>query len=518
MENILLSSKPIEIADYKTYKEATFLISVLDEWDENNRLIPKEVGEKYHSTIVGFPIVAKLIRDEDGNPVDFRGHEMQVIINEDGTTDYRFDTVPIGSVLDSWIETREVAGYDGEKDCIMIKTKLWSDRFPEYFTVLDKLWAENNVKSSWELTVEKSEHTIRGKIIKAFSFLGNCLLGSSVLGAVPGAGVYEYAQSDKDDKSNSELILASALSKDCEDFSDNNTEAKEDNMAKTQEIAEEKVVETPTEASEVKVENTDTPVAEVSEGETSDSENKEGASVETPTTETSEGENHEDIPETSVLTDWDLRHKINEKCRETYRWFWISYIFPAENYVLGKTDEEDENELDYIKFTYTVNGDEVTVGEPEKVTLSVSVAEINSTIAEKNDTIVKANAEIQTLKAENETLLSYKARCEKEDAEKAENELSEKKEALKKYALDSKQITEAELETDEFKKMIDELNKAQLSEIISDRVVASLSKESKVETKVETSEVHTEKPQANLETAEDNEIDVDHIIKTFLSK
>ena len=507
----MLTSMPQ--ADYKTYKEATFLISVLDEWDENNRLIPKEVGEKYHSTIVGFPIVAKLIRDEDGNPVDFRGHEMQVIINEDGTTDYRFDTVPIGSVLDSWIETREVAGYDGEKDCIMIKTKLWSDRFPEYFTVLDKLWAENNVKSSWELTVEKSEQTIRGKIIKAFSFLGNCLLGSSVLGAVPGAGVYEYAQSDKDDKSNSELILASALSKDCEGFSDNNTEAKEDNMAKTQEIAEEKVVETPTEASEVKVENTDTPVAEVSEGETSESENKEGASA-----ETSEGEKYEETPETSALTVRDLRVKISEACRKTYRWFYICFMFPAGNYVLGKTDEDDENELDYVKFTYTVNGDEVTVGEPEKVTLSVSVAEINSTIAEKNDAIVKANSEIQTLKAENEKLISYKTRCEKEDAEKAKNELSEKKEALKKYALDSKQVTEAELETDEFKTIISELNESKLKEIISDRVVASLSKESKAETKVETSEVQTEKPQANLETAEDNEIDVDGIIKSFLRK
>ena len=95
---------------------------------------------------------------------------------------------------------------------------------------------------------------------------------------------------------------------------------------------------------------------------------------------------------------------------------------------------------------------------------------------------------------------------------------SEKKEALKKYALDSKQITEAELETDKFKKIIDELDKAQLSEIISDRVVASLSKESKAETKVETSEVEVEKPQANLETAEHNEIDVDNIIKTFLRK
>ena len=84
MDTILLSSKPIEISEYKTYKEATFMISVLDEWDLNGRMITKEAGEKYHKTIIGFPIVAKLIRDREGNPVDFRGHEMKIIQNEAG--------------------------------------------------------------------------------------------------------------------------------------------------------------------------------------------------------------------------------------------------------------------------------------------------------------------------------------------------------------------------------------------------------------------------------------------------
>ena len=298
-------------------------------------------------------------------------------------------------------------------------------------------------------------------------------------------------------------------------------------MTKTQETAEEKVVETPTEASEVKVENTDTPIAEVSENETSESENKEKAEktentseveTETKNEETSEKDATEEETETSALTDWDLRKKIGEAARKIYRWFYVCFMFPAENYVLGKTDEGDENDLDYVKFTYTVNGDEVTIGEPEKVTLSVSVAEINSTIAEKDNAIVKANEEIQTLKAENEKLLSYKERCDREDAEKVENEISEKKEALKKYALDSKQISEAELETDGFKKIISELDEVALKAIISDRVVASLSKESNKETKVETSEVKTEQPKANLETAEDNKIDVDGIIKSFLRK
>lgn len=78
-ENIIISGSPIEIAEFDTYKLATFLISVLDEFDLNGRMIPKESGESYHATIRGFPIVAKLIYDYAGNPIDFRGHEMMVV-------------------------------------------------------------------------------------------------------------------------------------------------------------------------------------------------------------------------------------------------------------------------------------------------------------------------------------------------------------------------------------------------------------------------------------------------------
>ncbi len=438
MDKILLSSKPIEISEFKTYKEATFLISVLDEWDLNNRFIPKDVGEKYHKTIIGFPIVAKLIRDADGNPIDFRGHEMKVIQDEYGNTDYRLDTFPIGSVLDSWIEKREVSGYEGIKDCIMIKCKLWSDRFPEYFKVLDKLWAENNVKSSWELVVEQSQKTIRGKIIKAFSFLGNALLGSSIEGAVPGAGAYEYAQNLNDNFDNSELILASALSSDCNKISDIKTEAKEDNMAKTQEIAEEEVIETPVEASENIVEET-TPIA-------------------------------------------------NEE-------------------IVDENSDSEDNEKD--------NAENTDVVEAEKNNEISEVEKLREEIAAKNEALLKANEEIQALKSDNEMLVSFKERCDREDAEKAETELSAKKEVLKQYALNSKQISEKELETEEFMTIISELNESKLKEIVADRFVASLTKTDNA--KIEVSEIK-ETPKANLESNEDVTLDAVSIVKSFLKK
>ena len=103
---------------------------MLGEPDSYGRIIPEEAGEKYFDTIIGYPIVAKLKKNIFGQPVDFGGHELIVQKTKDGKKKSHFDTVPIGSVTDAWIEEREVDGYDGTPKCILIKTKLWTSRFP----------------------------------------------------------------------------------------------------------------------------------------------------------------------------------------------------------------------------------------------------------------------------------------------------------------------------------------------------------------------------------------------------
>ena len=105
-EHIILNSRPISIASYTNYKEAVFLISVLGEPDSYGRIIPEEAGEKYFDTIIGYPIVAKLKKNIFGQPVDFGCHELIVQKTKDGKKKSHFDTVPIGSVTDAWIEER----------------------------------------------------------------------------------------------------------------------------------------------------------------------------------------------------------------------------------------------------------------------------------------------------------------------------------------------------------------------------------------------------------------------------
>ena len=198
-ESFSFNGQLLEIAEFKTYQMATFLISVLDEWDLNGRFISKEEGEKGCKSIIGFPLVAKLIVNGDGVPTDFGGHEVYKVQNADGSSEYKYGTQPIGSIMDAWIEQRNVPGYDGVRDCIMISAKIWSVRCPEYCAVLNKRYRKGCVSSSWELISDSVEIVSQGKLLKDISFIGNCLLGSNVPGAVPGAGMLQCAEKDDTD-------------------------------------------------------------------------------------------------------------------------------------------------------------------------------------------------------------------------------------------------------------------------------------------------------------------------------
>lgn len=452
-ERILLSGTPIEIADFKEYKLATFLICVCDELDLNGRIIPKESADLYHSSIVGFPIVAKLVCNAAGNPVDFAGHEMYLITNENGEEEVKFGTHPIGSVVKSWTEDREVAGYTGQKHCIMIQAKLWSTRYPEYFKVLDKLWAANNVKSSWELVVSEAVQTTKGKILKAFSFIGNALLGSSVIGAVPGAGVYEYAQKT-DDSNDPEFELAMALSQDV---------AVSNNQRKEGDADMEKDKNTPVENAEEKEQvvpaaNTDASAVEVN-------------------------------AETASLTDYDLRKKIRKAYQEqTHCYGYVSFFFPAENKAWMEKDCRD-SELDYDVVEYTVENDEVTITSITPCKLTVSVADVNETIAARDDAIAKANAKINDLTAEVAELKPYKEAADKAEQERIEKETAEKRAVFKAEMLKTKLFTEEEIETsEELKSMVNNMDETAFKAEVAERFIKNMQND----TETETAEVKTE--------------------------
>ena len=149
------------------------------------------------------------------------------------------------------------------------------------------------------------------------------------------------------------------------------------------------------------------------------------------------------------------------------------------------------NELDYIMFPYTVEGDEVSLGEPQNITLTVSVSQVNTKIDELNKTVASLNTELQSAKDEIAELTPYKEQAEKAAAEKAEAELAQRKENLRQYAISSKMITEAELTGEgEFASMIENLDEAGINGVIASRCVEAAKNAKPAEKKIETSEVH----------------------------
>ena len=90
--------------------------------------------------------------------------------------------------------------------------------------MFDKLWEQGKIQSSWELTPIKVITKGANRIYKTFEFIGNAVLGSDKTGAVPGAGVIEYAEYED----NLDIELADALEKDIADFDIENEQAKEE--------------------------------------------------------------------------------------------------------------------------------------------------------------------------------------------------------------------------------------------------------------------------------------------------
>lgn len=476
-ENLLLNSKAIEVASCKNYKEATFLISVLDEPDGYNRIIPEDVGIKYAETIVGYPIVAKLQKDIFGRPSDFGGHEVYEVKAKNGKKVKRFGTIPIGTVTSAWVEERELDDFDDKKKCILCKAKLWSSRFPEYFKVFDKLWELGRVASSWELVASSVEENEDGfKIFKAFEFIGTCVLGSLKTPAVPGAGVLEYAALEND----YETELADALEKDMADLDINEKEKEEVDLAKD----EEKVIE---------------------------------VSEEKPT-------------EIASLTDRDLYEKLRKALNKSIdTWGYISYWFPDEKTIWYK--QEGTETLDYKLFTYEVIEDKVILSEPQDVKLTVSVAEINSVIEEKNekigtltaeleikdDTVIKAGEKINKLNIEISKLKPYKEAAEKAEKERIDAEIAEAKKTLKNNMLKNGLFTEEEISTPEISELIETRNEVAIKTMIAERYIASFEKD---EHEVESASLEdTETTSvANLEKDDDIEISASDYMRNLLKR
>ena len=542
MEHITLYSSQVYLAEDNSNPDSYIAKFIICDFGRNKNGVSlnRDGIEDWLATLKNKPLVGKIKMKYDGT-YDFTGHNMKLVnkIDEDGNKyqEVEFDTDAFGTFFDVSIETIN------DQEVIVASCEIWK-RFTKACEIIVSRIKDGTLHTSWEIAIEKSHQGIvdglMTKIIDVGRFIGHCLLGKQVSPAYDSSGLLEIASTNYD------VEFAEALSQDIiSQGLDKNNQEKEENILNKDEnitLSADENVEEVTETEEVTVEeSTDTETS----GNTTETENSEDTSEEKDKDDDdnddkdddNEVEDNEDgeckkkkasasteSTETSALTSYDLRRKLSEECRKKVDdWCWVTYLFPEEKEVWCEYD--GDSELDYLKFTYTVENDEVSVSDPIKVTLTVSVKDINSTIseyektiAEKDDLIVKASSEITSLKSENTELSQYKEKFTKMEQEKVEAELAQKKEDLIASVIKSGQITREEIEaSEEFSGYVDNLDKKSLMAIVGERLSASVG--SKTEDNVDTSESKSDVHVAsNLNNEDDEVVDKASIMRNFLKK
>ena len=456
----------------------------------NQVALNRETIERWMSTLVGNPLVGKLVVAPKGE-LDFSGHNMKVVTRKDADgNEYKtaeFDTDAFGSFQSVGIEKID------DTDFIVASCKIWK-RYPKACATILRRIESGTLNTSWEIDVLKAHKGIVGgrmaKIIDDGVFTAHCLLGANVEPAYKCSKLLEVAETDFG------LELANAYIEDTKEISNiesNEKEAKNLKLNKDKETQTAQV-ENPTETEQAEQTATESTTEPTTPAEPDVQTSEEGGETPPPTepetsTEPAGEPEPESTTETSSLTGRDLYMKLEDAVSKISSDYYMTDMFPEDHTIWCKKWGY-MNELDYIMFPYTVEGDEVSLGEPQNITLTVSVSQVNTKIDELNKTVASLNTELQSAKDEIAELTPYKEQAEKAAAEKAEAELAQKKENLRQYAISSKMITEAELTGEgEFASMIENLDEAGINGVIASRCVEA-AKKAPAEKKIETSEVH----------------------------
>lgn len=478
-----------EITEHPDHYLAKFVICDFSV-NGNQVALNRETIERWMSTLVGNPLVGKLVVAPKGE-LDFSGHNMKVVTRKDADgNEYKtaeFDTDAFGSFQSVGIEKID------DTDFIVASCKIWK-RYPKACATILRRIESGTLNTSWEIDVLKAHKGIVGgrmaKIIDDGVFTAHCLLGANVEPAYKCSKLLEVAETDFG------LELANAYIEDTKEISNiesNEKEAKNLKLNKDKETQTAQV-ENPTETEQAEQTATESTTEPTTPAEPDVQTSEEGGETPPPTepetsTEPAGEPEPESTTETSSLTGRDLYMKLEDAVSKISSDYYMTDMFPEDHTIWCKKWGY-MNELDYIMFPYTVEGDEVSLGEPQNITLTVSVFQVNTKIDELNKTVASLNTELQSAKDEIAELTPYKEQAEKAAAEKAEAELAQKKENLRQYAISSKMITEAELTGEgEFASMIENLDEAGINGVIASRCVEA-AKKAPAEKKIETSEVH----------------------------
>lgn len=493
------ASQVIELSEHPSYLELVDRVCYYDASNANGvQLDYNEDSLEKAKSLIDMPVVAFYLSDKDGKP-SLGGHAVTHTKNG-----IKFGTSAIGVHTDVWIEDAEVelsSGGTVTKKCLFSSMKIWN-RYENMVSAVKRLYDEDRLYNSWEISVSSYKYENNTKKLIDYEFIGNALLGEAIPAYGSASKVLTMASIDDE---NPCLLIAEALSADLiSENSASNTLSNQLENANRKEglsmdVNENVVVETSEE--EVKEDTVETTVENAEAEETAEAENKEevnnevaevseGDPVEESTTEeTNEAESTEDAAEVentatddqaehevAMNTERDIRRMIRNALNEqrTEDYLDIAFVFPEDKVVLVQS--WSMKELEYVQYSYRVEGDKVVLEGEKKVELVISPLQINSEIEKKNSAIADANNRIAELENQNVELNKAKKELDEIKASKAEQEHAEAVKKLHEYVVKSGRFTEEEIASETVQKAINELNESWIKSEIADRLVASLAK------------------------------------------
>lgn len=523
-DKFVFTSSVVDLAEEQDYLTLRNKVCFFNDRNLNGVQLDYDTStEEKCKTLINMPVVAKYRRID--NQDDLGGHEVKVV---DGKV--KFGTATIGVVTGIEIVVEEVETTNGVVKSLPVlyaDERVWT-RNENCTKAIRRLYLEEKLHSSWE--VKTSEYNFKDNVkhLVDYSFLSNCLLGTR---SYPAYGKNGAVVTDISEASNeyeylaAESLLGEALALDIESASASNinsnqlddTNRKEGpsmdvNENTVVETSEEKVVEETVETNEVE----DTAIAESNEenndgvAEVSEDDPVEESTTEDANTEAEEAESEN----SSMKTDSDIRQMLEEAvARETIDdeyWYSVSLVFPEEHVVLCHAWRMPA--LNFVKFNYEINGEEVSLSNRENIELVVSPLNINSEIESKNNALAEANSRIEEL-----------SKCKEElDKIKAEQAFAERAEAVNKlrdYVVKSGRFTDEEIASEEVQRAINELNEAWIKSEIADRLVASMAGDK--EKAVETSEIKADDNTVSIllsESSGKNTVTSEDVMNKFFNR
>ena len=553
----LYSNRVIECSQENEYSDTYKVKFVICDFSTNHNHVKlnRDKIDGWMGTLKNKPIVGKLVSTGRGG-MDFSGHNAKIVMRTDDNgnmyKDMVFDTSAFGTFTDVGIEKID------DDECIVATCEIWK-RFENACALIMKRVESGTLNTSWEIDVLESHYENEAgskvKVLDNGVFIGHCLLGAAVRPAYDCSRLLEVAEAAPD----FDMELADAIQQDMGAFAENIEDKEVDAMKKKEVVTSAEGEKKPAEGDPEEKKQDESKSAEPTEDEkkkkddepetSATEDDKDKKDKEEPAddegepapADNSEPESDDDDDdgkgkdkekktaemETSALTSEDIRRKIRAAIWDKRIDADLAFVFPEEHEAWAKMYGLESTELDFYRFTYSIADDKITLSEPEAVKLTVSVPDVNSTIAERdekiaslNEAVASANEQIQAKDNEIASLNVYKEKFEQAEQERIAAEIAERKDNLRKYAVSSGLIVDAEVaEGGELAQLIDANDEAGIKNVIAERFMAK-NAEKKPAPKKEVSEIKSEeKVRLDLKNySSDEPKDYKAVMKAYLGK